>query len=264
VKYDNVILEESLEFLMKNGIFLSYDGMDREIAQYMADEINEKLGDNFYCNLVEARREGDTTFTDKIIKYFKTCNIFLVLLTGHSIKNQFVNQEWGYAKALKEIGQIQIVQHITEKYVENTNHSSKYHGENGRIISNGFISQNMEFIDLELKNNSYNIRDCTSNVISFLMDKQNILRPIATERQQKLKRFINENNNNISISSNLIDSKEALRQRGSLDPDQVSYDYALQIIQVGHLFPLDFINFLENYITNCKRLNLISLSIRHI
>jgi hypothetical protein len=182
--------------------------------------------------------------------------VFLVLLTRNSIKNQFVNQEWGYAKALKEIGQIQIIQHITEKCAEQTNCSDEVtYDEYSRIISKGFISQNMEFIDLELENNSYNIRNCTSNVISFLMGKQDILRPIATERQQKLKRFINENNNNISISLNLIDSKDALRQRGSLDPDQVSYDYALQIIQVGHLFPIDFINSLETYITNCKRLN---------
>ncbi len=110
---------------MKNVIFLSYAGKDKEIAQYMAEEINRQIGANFYCHLVEATREGDTTFTDKIIKYFTTCNVFIVLLTRNSINNQFVNQEWGYAKALKEIGQIQIIQHITEKCVEETNRSAK-------------------------------------------------------------------------------------------------------------------------------------------
>jgi hypothetical protein len=240
---------------MKNGIFLSYAGEDGEIAQYMADEINRQIGDNFYCHLVEATREGDTTFTDKIIGYFRTCNIFLVLLTKYSIKNQFVNQEWGYAKALKEIGQIQIIQHITEKCVENTNRLGKDYDRNNRIISMGFISQNMEFIDLELKDNSYNTKDCTSSIISFLMEKQNILRPIATERQQKLKRFINENSSNCSIALDLSVSKDELKSKGSLNPDQFSYDYALQIIQVGHLFPIDFIDFLETYIIKCKRLN---------
>lgn len=240
---------------MMNGIFLSYAGEDREIAQYIAGEIKSKLEVNFFCHLVEARREGDTTFTDKIIKYFKLCNVFLVLLTRHSIKNQFVNQEWGYAKALKEMGQIQIIQHITEKCAENANRSEKDYDEYNRIISKGFISQNMEFIDLELIDNSYNIEDCTSSIISFLMEKQSILRPIFTERQQKLKRFINENSNNCSIALDLVASKDELARKGSLNPDQFSYDYALQIIQIGHLFPIDFIDSLETYIIECKRLN---------
>lgn len=240
---------------VKNGIFLSYAGKDREIAQYMADEINRQIGDNFYCYLVEASRQGDTTFTDKIINYFRTCNVFLVLLTKYSIKNQFVNQEWGYAKALKEIGQIQIIQHIIEKGAENTNHLGKSYDNNGRIISKGFISQNMEFIDLELKENHYNTKDCTSSVISFLKEKQNTLRPIATERQQKLKRFINENKDNNLIALDLVASKDELKLKGSLNPDQFSYDYALQIIQVGHLFPIDFIDSVEDYIVKCKRLN---------
>ena len=236
-----------------NGIFLSYAG---EELKYMVDEINSKLGANFFSHLVESRREGDTTFTDKIIKYFKLCNVFLVLLTRNSIKNQFVNQEWGYAKALKEIGQIQIIQHITEKCTKNANHSLGIdYDEYNRITSNGFISQNMEFIDLELNDNSYNIKDCTYSIISFLMEKQTILRPIATERQQKLKRFINENSNNCSIALDLVASKNELEHKGSLNPDQFSYDYALQIIQVGHLFPIDFIDSLETYIIECKRLN---------
>ncbi len=36
---------------MKNGIFLSYAG---EELKYMVDEINSKLGANFFSHLVEA------------------------------------------------------------------------------------------------------------------------------------------------------------------------------------------------------------------
>ncbi len=250
--------------IIKNKIFISYAGDNREIAQYISDEINKQIEENFYCQLVENRKEGDTTFTEKIIDYFKNCNVFIVILTKKSIQNQFVNQEWGYAKALKELGQIQLIQHIIEKHAnldiaEKEIHKSKEYridyDKEGRIISRGFIANNMEFIDLVIDGGSYKYKECALEVISFLKGKQSALRPITTERQQKLRRFINENDRNITIIDNLVKSIKDLRERGSLDPDQLSYDYALQIINIAHLFNHDFISSLEDYVIKCKRLN---------
>ena len=92
-----------------NDVFLSYAGPDHDIAEELAEAINQKLADTFRIELVEDRKEGDTTFTEKVVRYFRRCNVFLVLLTKESLTNQFVNQEWGYAKCLKELGQIQVI-----------------------------------------------------------------------------------------------------------------------------------------------------------
>lgn len=247
---------------MINKIFISYAGEDKAMAKYISDEVNKQIGYSFFCQLVEDRKEGDTTFTENIVKYFRDCNIFIVLLTRNSIINQFVNQEWGYAKALKELGQIQLIQHIVErnlnvivKDVDKSKENFISYGGDGRLISEGFIATNMMLIDLEIKDDIYNIEECTSEIISLLKERESTLIPIATERQQKLMRFINENDHNIEIVTNLINSKDDFRLKGNLAPDQISYDYALQIISIGHSFNNEFINFLEDYIMRCKKMN---------
>jgi len=118
-------------------VFISYAGDDYQVAKKIELDINKCLRSDYNAQLVEDRKEGDTTFTEKVIDYFKICNVFIVVLTNNSLKNQFVNQEWGYAKCLKEFGQIQILLHITQV---NPNKL--------RVESKGFISTNMDFIDL--------------------------------------------------------------------------------------------------------------------
>ena len=271
---------------MKNTVFISYARKDQEIAEYISNKINELIGDFFYSELVENKREGDTTFTEKIISYFKKCNIFIVILTKNSIHNQFVNQEWGYAKSLKEIGRIQIIQHITEKYediseINDNNLYDKY----GRIISKGFISSNMEFIDLIIKIGNFNLDNLVVNLNSFLMEKKPSLNPVYTEIQQKLRRFFGEYKRNLDLINGLIASKNKLfpediidrmlkeqryhflneekerinksKDEGKLmlNPNIFCYDYALQLVNVGHLFDPNFIEKIESYIIRGKELN---------
>jgi len=179
-------------------------------------------------------------------------------LTKKSINNQFVNQEWGYAKALKELGQIQVIKHITERYINSNDIDEEIrcqYDEFSRIKSRGFISQNMEFIDLKIEKGRIRLEDMAKDVIFFLREKQPVLRPVLTEIQQKLIRFNNENDLNITIIDDLVNSKEDLLSRGSLNPNQFSYDYALQIISIGHLLDQNFIANVENYIKVGKELN---------
>lgn len=272
---------------MKNIIFLSYAGDDKKIADYISTTINTKIGDYFYCKLVESEREGDTTFTEKIINYFKKCNVFIVILTKNSIHHQFVNQEWGYAKSLKEIGQIQIIQHLTERYdsidkIDNTlrdkNGCSISYDEDGRIISKGFISSNMEFIDIIITNGQYDLIRLDSQLISFLTEKCPRLKPVYTEIQYKLERFRKEFNENILLIYKLITEKnnwvpEEIVNRAvsegrtiftekekngmqlSMAQSNFSYDYALQMLSIGHLIDYPFIQKVEKYIKLGKELN---------
>ncbi len=71
-----------------NYVFVSYAGENKKIAVKLANEINTKLKGYFLSELVEDRKEGDTTFTDKVINYFKKCNVFIVIITRESLKNQ--------------------------------------------------------------------------------------------------------------------------------------------------------------------------------
>jgi hypothetical protein len=74
-----------------NYVFLSYAGANHRIAKSLCDSINSLLSSSFYCELVEDREESDTTFTEKVISYFRKCNTFIVLITKASLDNQFVN-----------------------------------------------------------------------------------------------------------------------------------------------------------------------------
>ena len=144
-------------------VFISYAGPDYQIAKKIEVEINNQLHLSFNARLVEDRKEGDTTFTEKVIEYFKLYNIFIVLLTNNSLVNQFVNQEWGYSKCLKEYGQIQILLHITQVF------------QNKRIESRGFISTNMDFIDLQCDDNCPKTDEMISQLLNFLIEKESSL-----------------------------------------------------------------------------------------
>lgn len=226
-------------------VFISYDSSDYEIAKKIENGINHQLKSFYNSKLVEDRKEGDTTFTEKVIQYFKQCNVFIVLLTDNSLSNQFVNQEWGYAKCLKEFDQIQILLHITQFY-----------SNNKRIESKGFISKNMDFIDLHYENNTPQIEGMVSQLINFLQEKERYLRPIFTEKQNKLKRFLTEIDKNINLQIELSSKKQDFREYLAINPSLFRYDYALQIINIGHLFPNKFIEKTEGYIEILKELNI--------
>lgn len=227
-----------------NYVFISYAGKDHSIAKELEKKINQQSSESFHAELVEDRKEGDTTFTEKVIRYFKKCNVFIVLITSEALRNQFVNQEWGYAKCLKELGQIQLLLHITEK-----NHDGK------RIESKGFISTNMDSIDLEM-NNKPNIDKMVNDVINFLKNKEQEIIPILPEVQQKLKRFSTEIAKNIKLKNDLIENEEPFRESLSMNPSRFQIDYALQILQIGHLFPISFIKTIESYVEGIKELNI--------
>lgn len=230
----------------KNYVFISYAGENNSIAKKLEEKINLQLSESFHAELVEDRKEGDTTFTENVIGYFKKCNVFIVLITTEALNNQFVNQEWGYAKCLKELGQIQLLFHITEK-----SHDGK------RIESEGFISTNMDSIDLEMNihKNKPNINKMTNDVINFLKNKEQKLIPILPEVQQKLKRFSTEITKNIDLKNELIGNEDLFRERLSMNPSRFQIDYALQILQIGFRFPIDFIKMIESYVEKIKELN---------
>jgi len=243
--------------VIKHHIFISYANEDRKIAEKLSKDINDKIGDDYYTELVENVREGDTTFTEKIIKYFSKCNVFLVILTSNSLHHQFVNQEWGYAKCLKEIGQIQIIKHITEKYeeIDEIPNTMDIYDTEGRIKSRGFIASNMEFIDLKIKEGNHDIDDVSKEVISFLEDKRTKLRPIYNEIRQKLERYRKENQSNIELLNELIENRESLVNKLSMNPKQFSYDVALQLIDIGHFLKIEFVEKVQEYIDKIKILN---------
>jgi len=227
-----------------NNVFISYAGADRNIAKDLCLRINSLLGENFYSELIEDRKQGDTTFTEKVVNYFKICNVFVVLLTEESLKNQFVNQEWGYARCLKEIGQIQLLFHITK-----LDHSGK------RIESSGFISTNMDFINLSYDKDGKPLKEGTIlETIEFLKSRESELIPIIPEKQQKLQRFIEEIDRNLSLTEDIISGRESFEKELSINPLQFRYDYALQLLQVGHLFPKSLCREIENYIDLLKEI----------
>ncbi len=225
-------------------VFISYATPDYQIAKRIEKEINDRLHSSFNAKLVEDEKRGDTTFTEKVIEYFKLCNVFVVLLTKDSLKNQFVNQEWGYAKCLKEYGQIQMLLHITQVC------------QKKRIESSGFISTNMDFIDLQWDNNSPKVDKMICELLCFLRDKKSSLRPIFTEKESKLKRYLNEIKDNIDLQSELISKKQDFMNELGMSPLKFKYDYALQIIDTGHYFSNEFIEKAVSYVDVLKELNI--------
>ena len=229
-----------------NHIFISYAGKNHSIAKKLEEAINIQLSKVFHAELVEDRKEGDTTFTEKVIKYFRKCNIFIVLLTKEALQNQFVNQEWGYAKCLKEFGQIQILLHIIEKNIFGK-----------RIQSAGFISTNMDFIDIIKKyNGKYKYEEMIKEVINFLKLKEDELIPVVPEALQKLNRFLKEIDQNIELKTELIENENSFRNSLSMNPINFHFNYALQILQVGHLFPISFSEMIKLYIDKIKEINI--------
>jgi len=222
-----------------------------------------------------------TTFTDKVIKYFKKCNVFIVILTRNSIYNQFINQEWGYAKSLKELGQIQLIQHISEICLsqdDTINNFDVRYDEKNRIVSRGFISSNMEFIDLIYDGGHYQIGKAVNELVSFLESKAEDLKPIFTEIQLKLSRFNRElkqnsilfndldKNKNLFVPEDIVQSmktekryeirpEEMNRVKLSQNPNRSSVDYGLQLVAIGHFIESDFIKDVELYIQKCQELN---------
>lgn len=185
-------------------------------------------------------------FTEKVIREFKKCNVFIVILTKDALNNQFVNQEWGYAKCLKELGQVQLLLHVIEK---------DSNGE--RIESKGFISKNMDFLDIEVdKQGDYNSKKMVDGIIDALEEKKDELIPILTEIQQKLKRCTTEVDKNIELKNELLKTRKEFIDRLSMKPSQFQKDYALQILQRGHLFPKLFVEKIEVYITKIKEINI--------
>ncbi len=225
-------------------VFISYANPDYQIAKKIEVEINDRLHLSFDARLVEDRKEGDTTFTEKVIEYFKLCNIFIVLLTKDSLNNQFVNQEWGYAKCLKEYGQIQMLLHITQVC------------QKKRIESSGFISTNMDSIPLQYDDNGHKIDKMISELLDFLREKESSLRPVLTEKQNKLGRYLNEINNNIDLQSELISKKQGFINDLAMNPLKFRYDYALQIIGIGHYFSNEFIEKAVSYVDVLNELNI--------
>lgn len=228
-----------------NYIFISYAGDDYKIAKEIEKEINHKFKSILNAKLVEDRKEGDTTFTEKVIDYFKLCNVCIVILTNNSVTNQFVNQEWGYAKCLKEFGQIQVLLHITE-----IDQNMK------RVECKGFISTNMDFIDLKYENEIPRTEEMISEIIELLNSKKDTLRPIYTEKQGKLKRCLDEIERNITLQSELISKENDFRGKLGINPSSFLYDYSLHIIDIGHFFSNDFIERIMSYINILIELNI--------
>jgi len=147
------------------------------------------------------------------------------------------------------------------------------------IRSKGLISTNMDFINLVIRNEKADMKSCSNEIISLLKTNQNKLKPIFTEIQQRLIRFTNEFIQNRDFIDGLIKTKNDLINEGIIDklltekrfyykeeelknvklnlnPHQFSYDYALQLISIGHFFDINFVEKVEVYIKNGKELNI--------
>jgi hypothetical protein len=229
----------------KNNVFISYAADDKSLAKELEMQINDKLSDAFRAELVEDLKEGDVTFTEKVIDYFRICNIFIGIISPKSQHHIWVNQEIGYAKCLKEqLGQIQLLIYVIEKNIFETD-------------IHGFISPNMKpiFMELDASGNP-NTDEIVSMIFCLLKSKEDKLIPILPERQNKLRRFSNELNGNLALNNKLINEKNDFLTRLSMEPNPFEINYALQIVDQGHLFDMDFINKIEKYIGLINELNI--------
>lgn len=94
---------------MAKNIFVSFAFEDYNKVDAFKKAIKKKLGDNYDVIVISDKREPGKPLTDKVIAGLKDSNYFIPILTKHSIKNQWVNQEIGYAKALDRIIVLPIV-----------------------------------------------------------------------------------------------------------------------------------------------------------
>jgi hypothetical protein len=95
---------------MKTKIFISYIIDDYKKMKMLSEMIDKT--DTLKSIVIPANREGLILLIDKVIKGITECDIMVPILTRNSITSQWVNQEIGYALALKAYEKvIPVVEH---------------------------------------------------------------------------------------------------------------------------------------------------------
>ena len=142
----------------------------------------------------------------------------------------------------EHVGQIQLLIYIIK--------------EDTRPKTRGFISPNMAPIILEINEEGKpKIEKMIKEVLGLLKDKEGKLIPILPEKQQKLRLFSKELEKNKKLMKKLINEKDGYLNHLSIDPRKFEINYALQIVDKGHIFEMNLINKIENYIENINELN---------
>lgn len=106
---------------MARKVFISYASEDNAKMKVLKRTIEEKFKRKYEVIIVADRKEPGKPLTTKVMNGLKESHIFIPILTSNSIKNQWVNQEIGYATAINiydEIDKIKIFP-IVDKKIEN-------------------------------------------------------------------------------------------------------------------------------------------------
>ena len=85
---------------MKHGIFISYSDFDKDKVSLIVSEL--QANKNFYSIVIASNREALKPLAQKVADGILNASIVIPLLTHSSIPTQWINQEIGYATALKK------------------------------------------------------------------------------------------------------------------------------------------------------------------
>ena len=101
--------------MVQRGIFIAYADEDKA----MATQVRDSLGriNEFRPYLAADYPAAGENFKDRIMNAIAACHCFVVFLTENGIKSQWVNQELGYACAVKKRKMTYRIIPISESYL---------------------------------------------------------------------------------------------------------------------------------------------------
>jgi len=156
---------------MKAKIFLSYSELDKNKLKALKSAIKKRGG--LVPIVVSERRKVGQSLADKVKGCMQEADCLIPILTRKSISNQWVNQEIGFAEALK----IPIIPLVEESLLNKLK---------------GFIHKQMDLpfvfigVKSDLKKESRNFRKCYGSALDYVVASSPII-PTRHVKRGKLR-----------------------------------------------------------------------------
>lgn len=183
-------------------MFISYATEDGKFVRELNDALRRELPE-IEPIIVEYIKDAGEEFQKQVSNHLDECTWFLALLTENSIGNQWVNQEIGYANALKRRDLIKRFIPVVEKGLE----------------IKGFIHHDMESVRIMRKNLGGNI----ASVIEYLKS--------AREKDQEPETSVLREAAQVLERDGLFyESRERWRRAGTLYLEQGSIEEAIEAL----------------------------------
>lgn len=99
---------------MPRKMFISFANENKDFVEMIARRLRSKFR-SLQPVVIEWESQPRAEFGELVAKRMKDCSWYMVLLTKHSVNNQWVNQELGYAECLRRNGRITTVIPIVER-----------------------------------------------------------------------------------------------------------------------------------------------------